>query len=399
MHLLSASGVFLATFLLSFFWSFEKDTPKESQRCLAGIFNSTNCRSVVGKSTFDKEEFKKLLEQYKNKKGSFEEREILEIIKNPESLLAALEALSQVENYQGLDFSNRLNDLSDKELKKIYKTLSTTKKSDQISLYHFKKLIIKIYRLTHGQPRFLSSFWKHKSFNSAIAKLQDYKIQERLELELLNEGLESTFSVVIKEPSLRVKFLELVSANTGWIDSALVFSLWSATSLFAPPGTETLTNIINKAPPLLPSFEQFLKTEVTAENLKVLKEKGLQAGVESLKLSEEKKLNLKKNWGYLRAVYTSVFTVLMTVSLHQEIQSLQSKMIIESLTGKIVERNKVEQMPLEQRFEILDWRPYMEELRKVGNTMDENSEPIQRLKAERRKTFVEAMESQKKAQR
>ncbi len=203
----------------------------------------------------------------------------------PEHFLAMIEALSADQNYRGLDFQAKLEDLPAKDLKRLQTTIRKytsesalhkglhalfgKNKDIAISGLRFPELMVQIYRIVHRPTGFWRNLYRTQNLSETFNKIDDAFIQERIEMALFNESMEETFGVILKDPSLKKRFTAFLSENAAWVDTAIFTALWGATvgsKLYLGMEIDPTSwdSFIELLPPYLPGLGQCLNSKYLA---------------------------------------------------------------------------------------------------------------------------------------
>lgn len=344
------------------------------------------------------------------------EEEIRASFKTPERFLAVIEVLSEKEKYKGFNFEDRLKDLSDKELKKLKNTLLAFTRKDKLSTIKFSDLMVSLYRLFHKPKGYFRTRHESRTMTETFDKLDDSVIRERIETSMFNENMESTFKVIITDPTARERFVHSLKESAPWIDTALFLALWGGNigSRIAM-GVEidvSPSGIIELLPPYIPGFGQFLKISLTKDDLQMARKHGLKIAVDKAHAKLQPFLNKIHSLDVARWVYSSIFTTYFAMTLGFEYQAMKQQQkldaVEEQIQAKIAENKfratlkafiedtqraaeKTDEEKGEESFQ-----DYLAILDRQGTKYDINSPEIQAIRKQRIEWSKAAGEAQKK---
>lgn len=179
--------------------------------------------------------------------SSLEPRDKQEALKYPEAFLAMLEHLSKNNQYQGVNFSKRLQELKPGKLKELKRKIKKATKDGFLSQYEMKKIFVEVYRITHQPQGFWKTLWTQKNLRDTFAQIDDQKIIERIERSLFFRGLVDTYSDIILDPRQVSSFREVMGRRKEWLVPALSAGLYGLAVAFRPELTKDpdLANVLS----------------------------------------------------------------------------------------------------------------------------------------------------------
>lgn len=296
-------------------------TPQAADRTPSSFFSNNKCvAGVSGRSYFSLVEFRHSHREFTQIKGEVSEAQVRDAIRVPERFLALLEVLSARKTPKSFNFPRLVEQLPLKEQKKLYREIWKATRHGQITDFHLRKLLVKIYRVTHRPQGFWGAVWKNKGIRKAFKQLDDQKILERIEIDLFLQGAETSLQSIIRDPGLWTQFRQLLRKRRYWVDNSLALLFWGMSLSIAPPvlfdgtalGALPLAFYI---PPYLPSFRQFLSQTWNPDVSRTVLQSGWGQGYQSLKTKMRVEESRIRKSNFFRGGYLSVVSILLATSL------------------------------------------------------------------------------------
>lgn len=337
---------------------------------------------------FNVDLFLQEVNKFDNRSGPTNE-ELQQAMGHPETFLAIVEYFSRKDQYEGFKFADALQELEPKELNKLYQLLYKKTESGELTEYDLKKLVVSVYRIVHKPRGILKTFWAEKNILKTFEKIDDQQILQRIETSLFNEGLDKTFEVIMLDPTLRTRFRENLKKYGPWIDTTFALGSWTAALVFKPEVADAtlLTSIAILMPPYLPSLSQFLSKEITSQDLKIIREQGIEKGYASMRERLRFPLIKQRGWNYMRATAMLVFGTIASITMIEADQLAQAKAMWQNSQGLMEERINFAKLPVKVQAEE-DWKRFVTYARSQGMTVDENSPEMQKEKANRMAMYI-----------
>lgn len=317
----------------------------------------------------------------------------------PEEFLALIESLSSVRDQQLQSFSAKLDQLTDKELRKIYKSIYKATRDGQISEYDLDQLLVRLYRITYNPKGLISTSIETKSLQQAFDKLDDQIIKERVAITLYRDGMIGAFDLLIKEPNLKTRFLIVLERSKPWLDVGLAAGLWTSTvalQMATGAGPMDLNGVLMMLPPYLPSLNKFMEVNISEQEKQILITKGPEAGFENIERKNKGLLQKGRHWKYFRSTYLLSFSILITSSVSlavydnsQLARQAEQKVAYEKTHEMVDDYVAESKMAPEQRGEA-DFLKFVAYCEANGLKVDVNSPEMQEERKKRIAAFVEA---------
>ena len=394
----------LSILLVVFAIRFTKPPETSKAELPSRILEAVRCEIAMGESPplIRLDLFNKAREEIKAR-GGVTPADVTEAMGNPDRLLAVVETLSEQQGIQGLRFSEILERLEPGEMKSLSKVLFKATKEGEITEYDMEKLWAAVYKIAHKPKGFWKLAWETKSIRGAFDKLNEQAIRERIELALINEGLQKGFNTVIADPTARTKFMTTLKEYRGWIDVTFASALWSSSFVLGvDPGATALAHILSYLPPYLPSFKQFIEGKLLPAEMDALRGQGLTPATQHI--AERLKLRLSKSrqYSYLRKTYITVFATLFATTMYfdfvriaeSEFKTQQQAAYNQAQSVMQVYLDRAKLTPEQQG--IADFESFVRFAESQGYKVDLNSPEMQAEKRKRIERFVAIHTAQKK---
>lgn len=291
-----------------------------SNREPSSLFKSTNrCTKFYSKQKkiFDLDLFTAAQKRIVRSTTPLTEFQAKEALESPEYFLAYVEAYSNTLNKTGIDLKDLLDNLKFKEKKVLYRKINKTLSPKGIHPQEFYDLLVELYKLSHKTR--LDKMPLSDKVQEKWLTVSDETVRERIQLELVTSNFEKNFDLIIKDPTLRSQFRTWKKKLRPYADYSLFVASWASPMAIqmylGSSGHLTFTEFLNFFPTYLPKTREENQPMVTADEIILMQNEGLNAADETIQNRVKDRLSSAKKSSLVRKTWAALFSTLFIMTV------------------------------------------------------------------------------------